>query len=59
MSFLVTAMWALLSFLNPAMGQHITSVGPVFSAGAPAMVHGVHHARGRSHTMDSNAGGPA
>jgi hypothetical protein len=59
MNFLVTAMWAFLSFFNPGLGQHLSPAGPALSARTPATVQGVHHARGRAHTMDSNAGGPA
>ncbi len=56
MSFLVTVLWAFLSFANPGMGQPLDLGAPSVSAGAP--VHGLHHSKGGLHAMDTAVGGP-
>ena len=57
MSFLVSVLWALLTFANTGFG-HTAAPGAASAPAAIGPVHGFHHAEGGMRPMDTNGGGP-
>lgn len=56
MTFLVSVLWALLTFGNVGF-SHIAPSGAGYAPAATAPVHGF-HAKGGMRPMDTNGGGP-
>lgn len=56
MTFLVSVLWALLTFANAGSG-HTAPSGAGYVPAASAPVHGFHHTGGMR-PMDTNGGGP-